>query len=510
MLFPRASGILLHPTCLPGRYGIGDLGAMAYRFVDYLHSAGQSYWQVLPLGPTSYGDSPYQTLSSLAGNPLLISFDQLAADGWLDHSDLEHVPEFSDFKVMYGEVISYHDHILNIAFQKFKQRADASIKAAFEAWCAANAWVYDFGLFASLKTQHALRAWVEWSPELAQPSPARVTELRAQFAEAIENQCFRQWQFHKQWFALKDYAHSKGIRFIGDIPIYVAHDSSDVWANRHLFKLRANGQPNVVAGVPPDYFSADGQLWGNPHYRWDLMEADGFKWWIQRVEQTLALVDIARIDHFIGFIKYYEIPFGAETARSGELKLDGPGEALFKTFQAKFGAELPIIAEDLGELIPQVAALRDHFNLPGMKVLQFAFGGDQYSVNDFLPHTYHPNCVVYSGTHDNNTTLGWWQTGEASEGMRRHLQAYIGHEVREPHWDLIRLGMNSVAHTFVAPLQDVLGFGADTRMNTPGKPAGNWTWRFGAKWLDHSSRERLLEHTKLGGRLPAQNQPNHA
>jgi len=505
MRFPRASGILIHPTSLPARYGIGDLGTFAYRFVDYLVAAEQSLWQILPLGPTIIYDSPYQTLSAFAGNPNLISLDKLVEDGWLEPSDLADAPDFPEHTVRYGEVIPYHEQKLDLAYKRFKERADPSARQAFEAWCERNgAWLYDFALFATLKAQHGGAEWTKWSREAAQPSPARRVLLREQYRDQVESHMFRQWLFYTQWAALKAYANSKGIQLIGDIPIFVSHDSADVWANPHLFQLDPNsGLPKVVAGVPPDFFNPeDGQLWGNPHYNWQAMEEEGYAWWIARLRTTLETVDRVRIDHFRGFEAYWEIPGGERTAKNGRW-VKGPDAKLFEAFEAALG-KLPIIAEDLGIITPEVIALRDRFDLPGMKVLQFAFGDDPYSVNAFLPHMYTHNCVVYTGTHDNNTTLGWWQSGEATEGMRRHLRDYIGHEVREPHWDLIRLGMNSVADTFIVPMQDVLGFGEDARMNKPGFKGGYWSWRFAERWLYDSSRERLRWHTRLASRSPAQ------
>lgn len=500
-MFPRSSGILLHPTSLPGRYGIGDLGDWAYRFVDRLEAAGQTLWQILPLGPTSYGDSPYQTLSAFAGNPILISLDRLVAEGWLTPADVEVVPEFSDYRVNYGDVITYHNHMLGLAFHNFRMKADSSTKWVFQNWCETQKdWLDPYALFATLKELNNLRPWTEWPAKQAAADPAAIAELRQTNAQEIESQKWRQWVFHMQWMELKQYANKKGIRLVGDIPIFVAHDSGDVWGNRHLFFLQPDGNPTVIAGVPPDYFSATGQRWGNPLYRWDVMAAEGYKWWLARIKATLETVDIVRIDHFRGFEAYWEIPAAEETAVNGKW-VKGPGTAFFDVVKAALG-ELPIIAEDLGVITPEVAALRDGYNLPGMKVLQFAFGWDPYGENAFLPHNHTTNCVVYTGTHDNNTTLGWWQTGEVSDDARNLIEAYLGHPVREPHWDLIRLGMTSVAHTFITPLQDVLGFGADTRMNTPGKPAGNWAWRFAAKWLDHNGWERLAAYTKLAGRWP--------
>lgn len=503
MLFPRSSGILLHPTSLPGRYGVGDLGEWAYHFVDWLAAAGQSLWQILPLGPTSYGDSPYQTLSAFAGNPLLISLDKLVEAGWLTEEDLNDVPDFPVHHVDFGWVIGYHDTLLAQAYARFDANATSAQKAEFDRWCAENStWLDDFALFIALKSHYEGKPWVEWGdPALALREEAALAAARETHASVINQHRFRQWVFYNQWFELKTYANKKGVRLVGDLPIFVAHDSSDVWANRPLFFLDEKGSPTVIAGVPPDYFSETGQRWGNPLYRWDVMAKDGYAWWISRIKAVLEQVDIVRIDHFRGFEAYWEVPASEETAVNGKW-IPGPGFKFFNAVKAALGEQLPIIAEDLGLITQGVIELRDGLGLPGMKILQFAFGGLN-GENDFLPHLYIPNCVVYTGTHDNNTTAGWWQSGEAHEQVRKHVAEYIGHEVREIHWDLIRLGMMSVAHTFIAPLQDVWGFGEDTRMNLPGAPSGNWTWRFTPEWLAHHSRHRLAYFTRLYGRAPA-------
>jgi 4-alpha-glucanotransferase len=501
MEFPRASGILLHPTSLPGRYGIGDLGEWAYRFGDYLKATGQSYWQVLPLGPTSFGDSPYQALSALAGNPLLISLDKLVGSGWLNSEDLASVPDFPPHSVDYGSVITYHDRMLSVAYDRFAANPNDPQRPWFDAWHKDNAfWLEDFALFMALKDHTGGRPWVEWPEAQALRHTDALAEARKAHARRIDEQRFRQWQFYAQWMDLKKYVNHMGIKLVGDIPIFVAHDSSDVWANPHLFYLDDKGNPTVVAGVPPDYFSETGQRWGNPLYRWDVLAKDGHDWWIKRFRATLALVDIVRIDHFRGFEAYWEVPASEPTAVIGQW-VPGPNKAFFDVVKDKLG-DLPIIAEDLGVITPGVEALRDGFGLPGMKILQFAFGDDVYGDNPFLPHNYNPNCIVYSGTHDNNTTLGWWQSGEATPTAREHLRRYIGHKITHPHWELIRLGMMSCAHTFIAPMQDVLGFGADTRMNLPGVGAGNWTWRFTTEWLKDASQERLATMTKRYGRWP--------
>jgi 4-alpha-glucanotransferase len=498
MLFPRSSGILLHPTSLPGRYGIGDLGEMAFRFVDFLAAAGQTAWQVLPLGPTSYGDSPYQALSAFAGNPLLISLDKLVAAGWLTPEDVANVPAFSPYLVDYGAVINYHNDLLTVAYQRFEANASPEQRSQFSDWQSRNVeWLDDFVMFAALKDGNGGKPWVEWSEGEALRHPDTMATVRQTHARRIVEHTFRQWLFSTQWDELKAYAASKGIRLVGDIPIFVAHDSSDVWANRDLYYLDERGYPTVIAGVPPDYFSATGQRWGNPLYRWDVMAENGYQWWIKRFRAALALVDIIRIDHFRGFEAYWEVPASEETAVNGRW-VQGPGFHFFDTIRQALG-ELPIIAEDLGVITPGVEALRDTYGLPGMKVLQFAFT-DTCEDTPYLPHNYVSNCVVYTGTHDNNTTLGWWQ--EANPKLRRCVKRYLGHDVEKPHWDLIRLAMMSVAHTAIFPLQDVFGFGSDTRMNTPGVGAGNWAWRFSPEWLESKGRDRLAAMTRLYGRWP--------
>ncbi|HLY28115.1 MAG TPA: 4-alpha-glucanotransferase [Aggregatilineales bacterium] len=498
MLFPRSSGLLLHPTSLPGRYGIGDLGEFAYRFADYLEECGQRLWQVLPLGPTSYGDSPYQSLSAFAGNPLLISVDKLLEAGWLTQADLGDIPKFSLYQVDYGPVIAFHDRMLTLAYQRYTSKATATQKAAFATWKQQNAdWLDDFALFATLKDANGGKSWVEWPQGQALREPSVIAEAQKAHAERIGDHCFRQWLFYTQWEALKHYVNSKGIRIVGDIPIFVAHDSSDVWGNRELYILDEQGNPTVVAGVPPDYFSVTGQRWGNPLYRWDVMAKDRYAWWVKRFRAMLSLVDIIRIDHFRGFEAYWEVPASEETAIKGQWLL-GPRHQFFDAVRDQLG-ELPIIAEDLGLMTPGVIELRDSYQLPGMRVLQFAFA-ETCDDNTHLPHNFVPNCIVYTGTHDNNTTLGWWH--EATTQLHRCAETYLGHAIQEPHWELIRLAMMSVAHTAIFPLQDIWGFGADTRMNTPGKLGGNWGWRFTPEWLDNPGKTRLAELTRLYARWP--------
>lgn len=496
---PRSSGILLHPTSLPGPYGIGDLGAGAYRFVDWLEAHGQSIWQVLPLGPTSYGDSPYQTLSAFAGNSNLISLDLLVKDGLLQRGDLVDAPPFPRGKVDYGWIIPYHNQKLSIAWRKFKNSVDGALKLEYEQFLDEHRfWLEDFALFIALKRQHKLRPWVQWEAELRRREAASIAQARSDLAEHIDAERFRQWLFYRQWAALKSYANSKGIRLFGDLPIFVAHDSADVWARQHEYYLDQSGNPTVVAGVPPDYFSPTGQRWGNPIYRWDMIQTDGYSWWIERLTRLLNLVDYVRIDHFRGFEAYWEIPASEPTAVKGRW-VEGPRAAFFGAIQSALG-DLPIIAEDLGVITPEVEKLRDDFGLPGMKVLHFAWSD---SANPFLPHKHRTNCIVYTGTHDNNTTRGWWEN-EVDERTRNFVKDYLGQDLRDIVWTLARVGMRSTARVFIMPLQDVLGLGANARMNTPGASAGNWTWRFSDSALEHPGKDALLHITRLYQRHPDQ------
>ncbi len=500
-LFPRSSGILLHPTSLPGRYGIGDLGDNAYRFVDWLVEHGQSIWQVLPLGPTSYGDSPYQTLSAFAGNPNLISLDKLVEDGLLIEDDLSDVPGFPTDSVDYGWIIPFHNEKLQVAYQNYKESDD---KKAFNTFCDDNAyWLDDFALFVALKNEHDLRPWVEWESELALRDEKAIANAITKYADEIDEQKFRQWVFHKQWYALKYYANGKGVRLFGDLPIFVAHDSSDVWANQSQYFLDDTGNPTVIAGVPPDYFSPTGQRWGNPLYRWDMMKADGYSWWIERFKAILSIVDYIRIDHFRGFEAYWEIPAEEETAINGEW-IEGPKEHFFQAIQDELG-ELPVIAEDLGVITEGVEKLREDFNLPGMKVLQFAWGEP---TNPFLPHNHPVNCVVYTGTHDNNTTAGWF-ADEVDDGTLNFMKDYLGQDIYDIVWTMARVGMRSSGHTFIMPMQDVLGLGSEGRMNTPGKLGGNWTWRFTEDGFNHSGKDALSHITRMFQRHPDQQEKTY-
>ena len=506
MNFPRASGILLHPTSLPGPYGIGDLGPEAYAFVDFILLSGGSLWQVLPLGPTGYGDSPYACYSAFAGNTLLISPDELVRNNLLTSADLKTLPG-STTRVEFNEVHKLKDELLQKAFARSVSHSDPKLIEEFSTFkTKAGEWLEDYALFRALKDAHGGVAWHEWEPALVRRDEAAIKNARATLRDEIEAQKFFQFLFFKQWFALKTYCNEHGIKIIGDLPIFVAHDSADVWTNPEQFKLNRNGEPLVVAGVPPDYFSATGQLWGNPLYNWEHMLADGFQWWIKRVEATLKVVDIVRIDHFRGFAACWEIPGGDKTAERGKW-VDAPGKELFTAIRRELG-QLPIIAEDLGVITPDVVELRDSFGFPGMRILQFAFGGDTKNID--LPHNYEKNVVAYTGTHDNDTTLGWFQSvaGEGSTRTATQVQAerefclqYLNADGREINWDFIRTLFASVANTAVVPLQDVLGLGTEARMNLPNSTSGNWSWRFRKGDLTEALAQRLLKLMRLYGRL---------
>jgi 4-alpha-glucanotransferase len=405
MSLPRASGVLLHPTSLPGRFGIGDLGKEAYRFADFLASTGQCLWQVLPLGPTGYGNSPYQCLSVFAGNALLISPETLVEDGFLDPTILDNAPSFPEGRVDYRAVIDFKIPALNKSFETFLKKAASKQRQDFEAFCRRNAsWLETYCLFMALKDTHGLAAWNTWQEDIQKRHPKSLERWGTDLHHEMNHHKYQQYQFFKQWSELKKYCNERGIRFIGDMPIFIALDSAEVWSHPDMFYLDDNGRPSVVAGVPPDYFCKTGQLWGNPLYRWDVMVKDGYQWWLERFRFTHALVDIIRLDHFRGFEKYWEVPGTDITAMNGRW-VCGPGIELFRAVRKALGT-LPVIAEDLGVITPEVDALRDQLGFPGMRVLQFAFGTDP-KADDYKPHNYIRNCVVYTGTHDNNTTIGW-------------------------------------------------------------------------------------------------------
>ena len=507
MSFPRGSGILLHPTSLPGRFAIGDLGPASYRFADFLIDSGQSLWQVLPLGPTGYGDSPYACYSAFAGNTLLISPEKLLADGLLSQSELEEVSPVFDEKVDFGRAHDLKDDLLAKAFAHYQRTTDNEFRSEFETFAEQHtSWLDAYALFSALKTEHGGKPWHEWERSLVRREASAIDRARSRLHDQIESHKFAQFLFFKQWFELKAYCNERGLKLIGDVPIFVAQDSADVWTNPEQFKLDHNGIPTVVAGVPPDYFSATGQYWGNPLYNWEGMAADGFKWWIERLRAIFQIVDIARIDHFRGFAACWEIPGGDTTAERGRW-VEVPGRELFNAIRNALG-ELPIIAEDLGVITPDVEKLRDEFGFPGMRILQFAFSSDTGNID--LPHNYHRNVVVYTGTHDNDTTIGWFNSvaGAGSTRSTEQIAAernfclkYLHTDGAKIHWDFIRAVLASVADTAILPLQDLLGLGTEARMNLPNSTQGNWIWRFREDSLTEKHAERLREITETYGRI---------
>lgn len=507
MSFPRASGILLHPTSLPGGHGIGDLGRAAYAFVEFLEETGQSLWQVLPLGPTGYGDSPYQCFSAFAGNPLLVSLDALIEDDLLTAEDLAAPPAFSSACVDYGPVIEFKSRLLKQAHENFVERGSVKLKSEYLEFIERSAWwLDDYAAYRAIKDLHDGREWTKWDSYLRDREATAMHFFLENHKREISRQKFLQFLFFKQWLSLADYANSRGVKIVGDVPIFVAHDSADVWANRELFHLDGEGRPTRVAGVPPDYFSETGQLWGNPLYDWQVMREQGYRWWIDRIRQTLATVDIVRLDHFRGFEKYWAVPGDETTAINGKWE-DGPGADLFHAIRQTLG-DLPIIAEDLGFITPEVEDLRNGLGLPGMRILQFAFGADPQA-DEFKPYNFAPNSVVYTGTHDNDTTIGWFTTAGAGDSTRSNdeveeerdfVKRYLGTDGREIHWDFIRLALASVANTAIIPLQDVLGAGSEARMNVPARESGNWGWRYVEGQLTADLRRRLAELTNIYGR----------
>jgi len=508
----RAAGLLLHPTSLPGRYGIGDVGPAAHDFVNWLSEAGLSVWQVLPLGPTSFGDSPYQCFSAFAGNPLLVSPDVLAAEGLLTQEDI--VPPPFPLAVDYGWVIAWKTDLLRRAHARFAAggfNALADRYAAFRAREDVAFWLDDYALFMACKDAHNGEPWKTWEPDLRAFQPAAVEAARATHAANIEYHRFAQFLFFDQWDRLRAACRERGITIIGDAPIYVAFDSADTWAHQDLFLVGPDGNPTVVAGVPPDYFSETGQLWGNPIYDWKRMARDDYAWWVARLRSTLALVDVIRLDHFRGFFGYWAVPFGAPTAETGKW-VKGPGQKFFASIRKQLG-DLPIIAEDLGDITEDVVEGRRKLGLPGMKVLQFAWSPaatDPIATDPnsgFLPYQHDPNQVVYTGTHDNDTTLGWWQNTSTPE-ERMTMQSYLATDGSAPHWDLMRAAFGSVANTAVIPAQDLLGLGSEARMNFPGRAEGNWCWRLADGQLNRQHAQAIRGLALLYGR--AANPPDKA
>ncbi len=500
MRFARRSGILLHPTSLPGPHGSGDLGEEAHAFVDWLAEAGQSLWQVLPLGGLGPGNSPYMSSSAFAGNVLLVDLRELQRSGWLTAEEIAAAPGPADARIDFAAMVPFRMDRLARAAARFAQQATAAERAEFAAFERHHAdWLPDYTLFVALAEHHGWRDWSEWPAALATREPAALQQAREAHRERIAFWAFCQWRFFRQWAALRAHAHARGVQMVGDMPIFVAHQSADVWSRPQLFELDAAGRPTVIAGVPPDAFSATGQRWGNPLYRWSAHAAAGYAWWIERVRRTFELVDIVRIDHFRGFAAHWEIPASEPTAQNGRW-VRGPGEALFQAIAQALGP-LPVIAEDLGVITPDVDSLRKAFDFPGMRILQFAWGEGPAAERRFQPHRHEPDTVVYTGTHDNDTTLGWWAT--LDEGARHHLREYLATDGRTIHWDLIRAACASVADTAIHPLQDVMGLGSDGRMNFPGQGEGWWAWRFAWAQLPHDAAGRLRRMAQLYERLPA-------
>jgi len=493
----RYCGILVHPTSFPSPYGIGDMGQGAYDFIDFLKKAGLTLWQCLPLGPTGFGDSPYQSFSSFAGQPLIISPDKLAEDGLLSRDDLKDIPQWDPVKIDYGPAIQYKTRLLKKSYENFKKCTDAALLAQYETFCAAQAhWLEDYALFMALKNLHEGRSWMDWEDQYKFITPVSRKAAGKQCADDIGYFKYIQFIFMKQWLELKAYANENGIAIIGDIPIFVSPDSADIWSSRHLFQLDAKGYPTSVAGVPPDYFSATGQLWGNPLYDWDAHAKEDYAWWSSRIAHQLELTDYLRIDHFRGFEAYWAVPYGEDTAINGQW-IKGPDKALFEAVQKKLGNDLPIFAEDLGVITPEVEALRDAFNFPGMKVLQFAFEGTGESA--FLPHQFqNSNCICYTGTHDNDTTRGWYE--HASEKSRDKVRRYMSCDGSIITWDFIRTAIASTAKYAIFPLQDLFGLDSSARMNTPGVASGNWAWRYESRMLNDGTAAQLKETCLLFGR----------
>jgi 4-alpha-glucanotransferase len=495
MLKERSSGILLHPTSLPGKYGIGTLGKASFEFIDFLVKAKQQYWQILPLGPTGYADSPYQCFSSHAGNPNLIDLDILVKSRLIQADDLSDYPHFSNERVDYEGVQQVRLPLLRKAYHAFTLYADNLEKMAYRNFLKDQAkWINDYALFRAIKANRDQKPWYLWETPLKTREPEAIKAIQTLLHEEIDFHKFMQFLFFRQWSAVKEYAHNHKVKIIGDIPLYVALDSADSWANPEIFEFDQNLDPIRVGGVPPDYFSETGQLWGNPLFRWDVLKQTGYQWWIDRIRTNLYLYDIIRIDHFRGFAAYWAVPYSEKTAIKGEW-VPCPGKEFFDALAAEFG-NLPIIAEDLGVITPDVEELRDGFDLPGMKILQFAF--DSSEANDYIPHNYVKNCLVYTGTHDNDTVVGWFNA--ASAGDRKYVLDYLNTGEHDIHWSFIRMAWASVAYTAIVPMQDLLGLDTSARMNLPGTTQNNWQWRVSAVSFTPELASKLAHLTTLFGR----------
>ena len=496
MSFPRSAGILLHPTSLASSGGVGDFGSAAYRFVDFLAAARQGLWQVLPLGPLGYGNSPYSSTSAFAGNPLLISLERLASHGWIAQDKISHLATESG-PVAYDQVFATKMPLLFEAGRGFVASAPAGARERFERFCWENAWwLDDFVLFDALRARRKLASWNEWAPELARRESGALEKVRKELAADLKIRSALQFAFYEQWQALRCYCSERKIRVVGDVAIFVNYDSADVWMHRDLFRLNENLESEVVSGVPPDFFSKTGQRWGNPLYRWDVMKAQGYEWWIQRLRWATRNSDYIRLDHFRGFDQFWEIPAEDSTAINGRW-VDGPRDDLFHKLREALGG-LPFFAEDLGYITPEVHALRERLQIPGMAVLQFGFGDE--GAHMYLPHRA-AGKVIYTGTHDNDTTIGWFQSG-AAEHERRNAEAYLGCCEDGIHWAFIRAALNSVADLALVPMQDVLGLGSEARMNTPSMDGGNWNWRLTAGQLNPEVTAKLAQLAELTDRMP--------
>ncbi len=494
MSFERSNGILLHPSSLPGKWGIGTLGKEAIKFIDWMKEAGVKMWQLLPMGPTGYGDCPYSSFSAFAGNPYFINYEILLEEGWLKDSDLPDDKMFSRDKVDFGKIYETKFIVLKKACDRFSEQAEDQ-KKEYAYFCEKHSfWLDDFAFFMALKNTFPGQSWLDWPDDIRKREPQAVKKYREELDQDIHFQKWMQFEVFRQWKNIKNYANEQGIKIVGDIPIYVASDSADAWSMHEMFQFDEDIKPVKVAGVPPDYFSATGQLWGNPLYDWNRMEDDGFKWWIRRVEANLEMVDIIRIDHFRGLAAYWAVPSGEETAINGEW-IPAPGKKMFQAILKKLG-DLPIMAEDLGVITPDVEELRDHFGFPGMKILQFAF--DSGEENDYLPHTYNKNCIVYTGTHDNDTIVGWYNAAQPKD--KEWAMDYINGNKKEVAWSFLRAAWASTALIAIAPLQDFMGLGTEHRMNIPGTPLENWTWRFTEKQLDSEIKNKLKHLNSLYNR----------